>query len=727
VHIVLQLDRVQKNAPLGPPRNIPIHETRERAEPGVRSPCSLAFSTHIQKSQNQRFLLRTSPTPSKPFFLPSTRTHRRAQAAEIALFTPLSSNVDATVCLPEGPSAPSLDYCVPSSSVAKVNLPKSSTLGVVTQEKADLSFLSQQLCILDSNSAELGRYFADPGQASVAHLAAARTREIGKFWTADPNAAAAAAAAAVSASSQYRVNDTIAATGAPGNVFTLPGATFSGVCGYTNVVGFGLPLPEALDSDASSCVVPLDDDASATGALAAACTASTLNAANLVTNLRLATTKASEPAYVAPTVSSMVYRSAVGGLEAAVAGTAAPAATYDATTGVCTFAVAEAHFTLTHDGGGSLTAAAVALVFADAVHPGGAAAAATAAGAAAPAAAAKSLRQKFSVSFLKTGETAVRMSGAPGYEVGAPLLAGVSLADPTAGSTKTAVSRLVGGLPVPAAGSDGRCGVNNKSPVLFGMSQSSSCAVPLTLSGLQAFCEGTGATGTIDAFMYALGVVPATATPDNAAPSAGAPLPAQLMDGLLFTPATAGLTHAAATTVVAGWADASFLNLADWTSCSSTDSTDCATEAAALAAPTAGMTWTAATRTCSNVPVGIELDVLTAKVGTMDNPQSRVARVATSWRYASWTYAADPFAAAATRQDFMLESAARFVEMVQDSAEGVTPQSPPVFPSLPSDFFYPFLSAAPAGGRAAASAAWWVALAAAFVVACVTDRGADAF
>ena len=610
--------------------------------------------------------------------------------------------------------------------MAKVNLPKSSTLGVVTQNKADLSFLSQQLCILESNSAELGRYFADPGQASVANLAAARTREIGKFWTPDPNAVATAKASATSTSSQYRVNDTIGATGAPGNVFTLPGATFSGVCGYNNVVGFGLPLPEALDTDSSSCVVPLDDT-STTGALSAACTASTLNAANLVTNLRLATTKASEPAYIAPTVSAMTYRSAVGGKETAVSGSAAPAATYSNTTGVCTFAVAEAHFTLTHDGLGTLTAASVALVFADAMHPDGATATTTAAGAAAPATAPRSLRQKFSVSFIKTGETALPKSGAPGYKVGAPLLAGVSLAEPTTGSTKAAVSRLVDGLPMPAAGSDGRCGVNNKSPALFGMSQSSSCAVPLTLTGLQAFCEGTGASGTIDAFMYALGVVPSSPTPDNAAPSAGAPLPAQLMDGLLYAPTTAGLTHAAKKTVVAGWADASRYNLADWTSCSSTDTTDCATVAEALATPTTGMTWNAATRTCSNVPVGIALDVLTAKVGTMDNPQSRVARVATSWRYASWTYT-DPYAAASTRQNFMLESTVRFVEMDQPSAEGVTPKKPPVFPSLPSDFFYPFLSAAgPAGGRAAASAAWWVALVAALVVACVSARGNDAF
>jgi hypothetical protein len=70
----------------------------------------------------------------------------------------------------------------------------------------------------------------------------------------------------------------------------------------------------------------------------------------------------------------------------------------------------------------------------------------------------------------------------------------------------------------------------------------------------------------------------------------------------------------------------------------------------------------------------------------------------------------------------MLKSTVRFVEMDQASAEGVTPATPPIFPALPADVFFPFLSAAPAGGRAAASAAWWVALIVAFVAAVATSR-----
>lgn len=600
-----------------------------------------------------------------------------------------------------------------------MNLVSSSTLSVVTNQKASMSFLSQQLCIVDSNSAELGKYFTDPGHATTEALAAARTREIGRFFNPDPTAVAAATAAktAAAASSQYRVNDTIAATGAPNNVFTLPGKTLSGVCGWTNVVGFGLDLPSGLESQSSECHVDLVNIDST------ACTSGTLNSDNLVDNLRLAATKGSSPTYITPTVGTVKYRSRVGAYEqdvTAAGGVSHKDASWDAVNDVCNFAVAEAHWTITHDGAGSISAAAVDLVYVDAVQVGGTEYVTNAndVSFASPSVDPNSLLQKFSVKFVKTGETAVPKSGSPGYAVGAPLLAGYAVDDPAATSEKEAVSRLKDGLPIPAAGPDGRCGSNFNSPVRFGMSQSSSCAVPLTVSGLEAFCDGTGSSGTIDAYMN---VIATTAAANGVAPTAGAPLPAQLMDGLLFATATNGLSLSAKTALVAGWADASYVNIADWRSCSATDETDCATEVTGLTAPTDGMTWNDDTKTCSNVPVGINIDVLTAKVGTMDNPQSRVSRVELSWVYGDWKYS-DAFAAASVRQDFMLKSTVRFVEMDQASAEGVTPATPPIFPSLPADVFYPFLSAAPAGGRAGASAAWWVALFVAFIAAAATAR-----
>lgn len=642
------------------------------------------------------------------------------QTTEKGLFTARSDDTTITVCLDEGPAPPSLDFCVPSSAVSSVNLPSSSTLSVVKNQKASMSFLSQQLCIVDSNSAELGKYFTDPGHATEATLAAARTREIGKFFNPDPNAVAAAEAVktAAATSAQYRVNDTIAATGAPGGVFTLPGKTLSGTCGYTNVVGFGLPIPSAIDSYASECDVDLST-------LETACTGSTLNSVNLVDNLRLASTKGSSPTMITPSVSSAKYRTRVGGYEqdvvASGGGAISKTSVYTSGTKTCSFAVAEAHWTLTHDGAGSLSSATVDLVYAEVYHPEGSAYTSKFTNIVAPSTPPNSLRQKFTVTFVKTGDTPVPKSGSPGYVVGAPLLAGYSTENTVSGVTKTAVTRLTDGLPIPGAGPDGRCGVNYKSTVRFGMSQSSSCAVPLTVSGLEAYCGGATSSGSVDDYMDIIATT-TTGVADTVHPdSPTVPLPVQLTDGLLYATATDGLTLDAKTTLIAGWADASYLNVADWKACSTSDETDCATVVTGLTAPTLAMAWDSDTRTCSNVPIGINIDILTAKVGTMDNPQSRVSRVELSWEYGSWTYA-DPYAASSTRQDFMLKSTARFVEMDQASAEGVTPATPPIFPALPADVFFPFLSAAPAGGRAAASAAWWMALGVAFVAAVATSR-----
>jgi tectonic-1/3 len=297
-------------------------------------------------------------------------------------------------------------------------------------------------------------------------------------------------------------------------------------------------------------------------------------------------------------------------------------------------------------------------------------------------------------------------------------MAGTVATDPSVTSSKTAVARLKDGLPIPGAGLDGHCGTNYNSAVRFGMSQSSSCAVPMTKTGLENFCNGNFTSDTIDLYMDN---VATTKAADGVAPSAVVPLPVQLTGGLYYSVLDATLSLSAKTAVVAGWADASYLNVADWKSCSTTDTSDCATALTALAAPTTAMSWDASTSTCSDVVVGVNLDVLTAKVGTMDNPQSRVSRIEAKWETASWTFV-DPYASASTRQDFMLTSTVRFVEMEQASAEGVTPATPPIFPSLPADVFYPFVSAGPAGGRAAASTAWWVAAVVAFVAAAATTR-----
>ena len=96
------------------------------------------------------------------------------------------------------------------------------------------------------------------------------------------------------------------------------------------------------------------------------------------------------------------------------------------------------------------------------------------------------MRVKHTVTWKLSAETVVPRSGAPGYVVGAPLLAGYKETN----SGKDAVARLKEGLAIPGAGPDGRCSVNSKSTVRFGMSQSSSCAIPLSQNNLADFLPG---------------------------------------------------------------------------------------------------------------------------------------------------------------------------------------------------------------------------------------------
>ena len=90
---------------------------------------------------------------------PDCDSNEKAQFTECAtcVYDGANAAMNGKVCLPEGRSPPSLEYCLPSSTVSRVNLLSSSSLGVVEQRKADESFLSQQLCIKDCHkSGDLG-------------------------------------------------------------------------------------------------------------------------------------------------------------------------------------------------------------------------------------------------------------------------------------------------------------------------------------------------------------------------------------------------------------------------------------------------------------------------------------------------------------------------------------------------------------------------------------------
>ena len=68
---------------------------------------------------------------------PDCDSNEKAQFTECAtcVYDGANAAMNGKVCLPEGRSPPSLEYCLPSSTVSRVNLLSSSSLGVVTQQR----------------------------------------------------------------------------------------------------------------------------------------------------------------------------------------------------------------------------------------------------------------------------------------------------------------------------------------------------------------------------------------------------------------------------------------------------------------------------------------------------------------------------------------------------------------------------------------------------------------
>lgn len=567
-----------------------------------------------------------------------------------------------TGSLPEGPDPPELEFCVSDSSVATVNLPSSGSLAVVKKAEADDGFLSEMLCISTDNNGEYGKFFADPVDGTSALLDDAITDETFYWWD------KADADVATSSSASYMVNMSIGAVYLPagsattvateGGVFALPAAAFSDACDRLETVGFMYDVPFAPFESDIACTQYVSD-------LSAQC--ADLGADRLVNYLQIASTASTSPSYLEVSVTELKYRFS----DAASAGTlvndtlastlpatrVVPSASYSSST--CEYALASVDYTITHSGSGTITAVEASVVVTDV---------------AAGATGAASLRQRFSVTFVTEASyaTARPKSGAPGYAHGAPLLAGTRLADSASGSDKVAVSRLTEGLPVVSAGASGACQLNARTPVRFGRNQVSTCTVPLTKTGLQAFCEGSG-TYAFDAYVSA---VAASTAATDAAPTSSPPLAIQLLDGLLYSTAGGG-SFATNRTYVGGWADTDATNIADWM------------EVSLLDAPSTAASWDSSTRTCSNVAAGIKYEFLTAVVGSLGNPQHKVSFARLSYVYEDWTFS-DPLAAASTTQDFALKSTVQWAPQEQDSAEGVSPEKPPLFPALPSDFFYPF-------------------------------------
>ncbi len=65
--------------------------------------------------------------------------------------------------------------------------------------------------------------------------------------------------------------------------------------------------------------------------------------------------------------------------------------------------------------------------------------------------------------------------------------AGASTTNPS-NAKQVAISRLVQGMPMPAAADGGVCAGVAQQPVAYGYNATTNCAVPLTVSQLASFC-----------------------------------------------------------------------------------------------------------------------------------------------------------------------------------------------------------------------------------------------
>ena len=568
-----------------------------------------------------------------------------------------------TGCLPESPDRPRLDYCVPKSIVQNVNLKSSGSLAVVYKTTPKKDFFSELLCVEKDNNPAFGNFFMDPGAGSGDKLTTA--------LAADPFAAyetsVLTSQEAVSFESSYKANETISIAYASSNIngtlatpkyaaLALPVAVFGEECREVELVGFVADVPGDSRQETKKCV-------RASSSLSVDCFAGIplLDPPYYVSDLNVATTPA-KSAYVNVTIAKISQLTYDTNEIADLSSTALSAIAYDAGTSVCSNVLRSLKYTITHNGNGVISQVSADLVLTDIQSDASGSA---------------SLEQEFSVVFEKEGSTAtVRgKSGNPGYRVGYQVLFGVETTDTA--TQKQAVSQFTSGLPFISSGDgQGTCSSQYTSTLPFGSQSMGSCKMLLTREQLKKFC-------TLDATAFAPPAVPnycpiqttnAVNFQNLADPST--PLPVQLLSGLFGT-ASMGGVYNGMKAYVGTWGDSDPSNIADWLQ-AEVESID------------EGMSWNEQESTCSKVISGIESNFFTASVGSQQNPQQKLAYARVRFTYDDWTF--NQVGLDTCPQSFNVYSTSAFVEMGQEVEENVKPPAPPVFPKLPEDAFYPFLT-----------------------------------
>jgi hypothetical protein len=641
-------------------------------------------------------------------------------SAEVSRFRSLGA------CLPEGPANRTLKNCVDVDLAASL---------VYVNPRARMSVegspaVDSILCVAVDNSPILGRFLEDPGSLSSDVLSDPGVARKYSFKTSG-NTGARDLPQGAAGPSSYNVGAKIPAAMAQGGAvplrtayggwwaLPLPGA--DGSCSFS---GGGSPFAGfRRDVPASQCVVsqPLSS---------AVCSA--LSADRLVGSLRIGlsprASTSSSSGWASVTVGSV---SIANGTDGTVRdGTASDlTAAWDATSCTCTGAVVAVAYRVTYAVATSTIASVIADVTVADVSGGPAGASCGASPVPVPLTSSVSFVADTAApgaSYSSSSAVRYERSGAPGYRVGSPVLGGVLIArsgvNPSStspsGTDRLAVTRSappgilgamaddsgtgfsLAGLTVRGPSMDGSCaaytptlgvvGGDRALPlaVRFGEDMSATCGLALDEAALAALCS---ASASVPAF-FGLGLMNATA--------GSAPVPA---------------THVGI-----------FGNSDPWK----------AWQWARLdtgVLPTSA-SWDAARRTCTGIVSGIDIELLTASVGSAANPQHKIVAGRVSYATDSWAYSQEqgaPAAAGTGVQTFLLRTTVTFTEYKTADPTVFAP-APPVIPKIPSDLWYPFQTADDAAaqpfvtsGSTAAAAVAAGATAAVVAAAAVLLRGRD--
>ena len=96
-------------------------------------------------------------------------------------------------------------------------------------------------------------------------------------------------------------------------------------------------------------------------------------------------------------------------------------------------------------------------------------------------------------------------------------------------------------------------------------------------------------------------------------------------------------------------------------------------------------TWHEVDGRCDNVASGVVIDVLTAAVGPVSNPQEKITFVRVKPAFSSWQF---PASADGGKAPFAITATVRFARQPQSAGDVV--RSLPPLSTFPKDLFYPF-------------------------------------